>query len=202
VLTRLFLAARLPFHRSAAYSSCLRLRAESPARRLRLLANIGLCVPSSARSVSTSDAFAFRGMRDLGYTIGQDIVIEIPFAEGRIVSVTDTRRRAASSQGRCCSMLLGPQAMRAASQSLPRIVPIRRGRPREPIRDGCRLGRRIWRGRGAIFTGFFLDLPELSGSRIQFLTEAVPATPACRCPFGCLGCQVSSSKATEGAAEP
>jgi putative ABC transport system substrate-binding protein len=96
-------------------------------------------VTSSARSVNV-DAFD-QGLRDLGHRIGQDIIVEYRFAEGRI-------------------------------DRLPALLPIVGvDLETDPVVAGW--VKNLARPGGNI-TGFFLDLPELSGKLIQFLTEVVP----------------------------
>jgi putative ABC transport system substrate-binding protein len=71
-------------------------------------------VSSSARSVNV-DAFD-QGMRDLGYTIGQDIVIEYRFGDGRLDRVPAL---VDELLGLKMDMLFtsSPQAIRAARQA-------------------------------------------------------------------------------------
>jgi len=150
-------------------------------------------VTSSARSVNV-DAFD-QGMRDLGYTIGQDIVIEYRFAEGRIdqlPTLVDELLRVKVDVLYAPS----PQAMRAASQAT-RIVPIVGvDLETDPVDAGW--VKNLARPGGNI-TGFFLDLPELSGKQIQFLTEAVPRLQRVAVLWDASVAK-SQFKATEGAA--
>jgi len=125
-------------------------------------------VTSSARSVNV-DAFD-QGMRDLGYTIGQDIVIEYRFGDGRpdrVPALVD------ELLGLKVDMLYAPspQAIRAARQATSTVPIVGVDLETNPVDAGW--VKTLARPGGNV-TGFFLDIPELSGKQIQFLTDAVP----------------------------
>jgi putative ABC transport system substrate-binding protein len=125
-------------------------------------------VTSSARSANV-DAFD-QGLRDLGYRTGQDIIVEYRFAEGRIdrlPALIDELLRLKVDVLYAPS----PQAMRAARQATDTVPIVGVDLESDPVDTGWvkNLARP-----GGNLTGFFLDLPELSGKLIQFLTEAVP----------------------------
>jgi ABC-type uncharacterized transport system substrate-binding protein len=125
-------------------------------------------VTSAARSVNV-DAFD-QGLRELGYTIGQDIVVEYRFAEGhidRLPTLVDELLRLKVDVLYAPS----PQSIRAASQATDIVPIIGVDLETDPVDAGW--VKNLARPGGNI-TGFFLDLPELSGKQIQFLTEAVP----------------------------
>jgi putative ABC transport system substrate-binding protein len=125
-------------------------------------------VTSSARSVNV-DAFD-QGLRDLGHRIGQDIIVEYRFAEGRIdrlPALVDELLRLKVDVLYAPS----PQALRTASQATGTVPIVGVDLETDPVVAGW--VKNLARPGGNI-TGFFLDLPELSGKLIQFLTEAVP----------------------------
>jgi putative ABC transport system substrate-binding protein len=125
-------------------------------------------VTSSGRSVNV-DVFD-QGLRDLGYTIGQDVIVEYRFAEGRIdrlPALVDELLRLKVD----VLFAPSPQAIRAASQATGTVPIVGVDLETDPVEAGW--VKNLARPGGNV-TGFFLDLPELSGKLIQILTEAVP----------------------------
>jgi putative tryptophan/tyrosine transport system substrate-binding protein len=125
-------------------------------------------VTSSGRSVNV-DVFD-QGLRDLGYTIGQDVIVEYRFAEGRIdrlPALVDELLRLKVD----VLFAPSPQAIRAASQATGTVPIVGVDLETDPVEAGW--VKNLARPGGNV-TGFFLDLPELSGKLIQILTEAAP----------------------------
>ena len=125
-------------------------------------------VTSSGRTVNV-DSFD-QGLRDLGYRIGQDIIVEYRFAEGRIdrlPALVDELLRLKVDVFYAPS----PQALRAVSQATDTVPIVAVDLETDPVEAGWI--KNSARPVGNV-TGFFLDLPELSGKLIQILTEAVP----------------------------
>jgi putative ABC transport system substrate-binding protein len=150
-------------------------------------------VTSSARSANV-DAFD-QGLRDLGYRAGQDIIIEYRFAEGRLdrlPALIDELLRLKADVLYAPS----PQAMRAARQATDTVPIVGVDLETDPVDAGW--VKNLARPGGNI-TGFFLDLPELSGKLIQFLTEAVPRRQRVAVLWDA-PLAASQFKATEGAA--
>ena len=117
----------------------------------------------------TVEAFE-QGLRQLGYVLGQNIVIEYRFAEGRLERVA----------GLVNELLLGgidvlfaanPHTIRAAIRANTSVPIVGIDLETDPVRAGWvkTLARP-----GSNLTGFFLDIPELSAKQVQFLIEAVP----------------------------
>jgi putative ABC transport system substrate-binding protein len=121
--------------------------------------------------VRTVNADAFdQGMRELGYEIGRNVLVEYRFADGhedRVPAlVTEVLRLKPDVM-----LAANPHVIRAtrnASRSIPTVGidletdPIDAGWVKSLARPGGNL------------TGFFLDIPELSGKQLQFLAEALP----------------------------
>jgi putative tryptophan/tyrosine transport system substrate-binding protein len=125
-------------------------------------------VTSSARSMNV-DAFD-QGLRELGYTIGQDIIVEYRFGEGRLdrlPALVDELLRLKVDVLYAPS----PQALRAARRATSTVPIVGVDLETDPVEAGW--VKNLAQPDGNL-TGFFLDIPELSGKQIQFLTEAVP----------------------------
>jgi putative ABC transport system substrate-binding protein len=125
-------------------------------------------VTSSARSINV-DAFD-QGLREQGYTIGQDIIVEYRFGEGRLdrlPALVDELLRLKVDVLYAPS----PQALRAVRNATSTVPIVGVDLETDPVEAG-------WIKNlaqpGGNLTGFFLDIPELSGKQIQLLTEAVP----------------------------
>jgi putative ABC transport system substrate-binding protein len=125
-------------------------------------------VTSSGRTVNV-DSFD-QGLHDLGYTIGQNVVVEYRFGEGhtdRLPTLIDEVLRLK------VDVLFAPSpgAIRAARQATSTVPIVRIDLETDPVEAGW--VKNLARPGGNV-TGFFLDLPELSGKLIQILTEALP----------------------------
>jgi len=125
-------------------------------------------VTSSGRSVNV--AVFDQGLRDLGYTIGQDVIVEYRFGEGhndRVPMLIDELLRLKVD----VFFAPSPQAIRAARQATDTVPIVGVDLETNPVEAGW--VKNLARPGGNI-TGLFLDLPELGGKLIQILTEAVP----------------------------
>jgi putative ABC transport system substrate-binding protein len=125
-------------------------------------------VTSSGRSVNV-EVFD-QGLRDLGYTIGQDIIVEYRFGQGhidRVPTLVDELLRLKVD----VLFAPSPQAIRAASQATDTVPIVGVDLETNPVEAGW--VKNLARPGGNV-TGFFLDLPELGGKLIQILTEVVP----------------------------
>ena len=125
-------------------------------------------VTSSGRTVNV-DGFD-QGLHDLGYTIGQDVIVEYRFGEGhtdRLPTLIDEVLRLK------VDVLFSPSpgAIRAARQATSTVPIVGIDLETDPVEAGW--VKNLARPGGNV-TGFFLDLPELSGKLIQLLTEALP----------------------------
>jgi len=125
-------------------------------------------VTASARSVNV-DAFD-QGLRELGYTLGQNIIVEYQFAEGRLDRLPTLVDKLLQLK---VDVLYAPspQALRAARHATSTVPIVGVDLETNPVEAGW--VKNLAQPGGNV-TGFFLDIPELSGKEIQLLTEAVP----------------------------
>jgi len=117
----------------------------------------------------TVDAFD-RGLRELGYAVGQNIVVEYRFGDGHVdrvpALVEDVIRRNVD-----VIFAANPYAIRETRKATSSIPIVGIDLETDPIHAGWikSLARP-----GGNLTGFFLDIPELGGKQIQFLREVLP----------------------------
>jgi putative ABC transport system substrate-binding protein len=125
--------------------------------------------PDSSASGQTVATFR-RGLRDLGYVEGQDILLEYRSAAGGQeqlpVHATELVRRSVD-----VIYAIGPTAVQAARNATAAIPIVAIDLESDPVASG--LVRSLNRPGGNL-TGLFLDLPELTGKWLQLLREAVP----------------------------
>lgn len=125
-------------------------------------------VTSVNRNVNV-DAFE-QGMREQGYEISRNVLVEYRFADGREdrvpALVADLLRL-----GIDVMLASNPHAIRAIRQARTNVPTIGIDLETDPVGAGWikSLSRP-----GGNLTGFFLDLPELSGKQLEFLAEAMP----------------------------
>jgi len=114
---------------------------------------------------------AFEGaLRQLGYVLGQNVVIEYRFAEGRLERVPVLINELLATR---IDVLLAanPHVLRAAIRATTTVSIVGIDLETDPIRAGW--VKTLARPGGNV-TGFFLDIPELSAKQVQFLIEAIP----------------------------
>jgi putative ABC transport system substrate-binding protein len=151
-------------------------------------------VTSSGRSVNV--AVFDQRLRDLGYTIGQDVIVEYRFGEGhndRVPMLIDELLRLKVD----VFFAPSPQAIRAAGQATDTVPIVGVDLETNPVEAGW--VKNLARPGGNV-TGFFLDLPELGGKLIQILTEAVPRLQRVAVLWDA-SVAASQFKATEGPAQ-
>jgi len=146
----------------------LAARAQRPASTLR---RIGLLLPGNARTtVVRGQLEAFRqGLKEYGWVEGQNISVEYSFAEGR----EDALAAIAAELARLRLDVIvaeGTAAIQAA-KTVTQTVPIVMATSADPVGTG--LVANLNRPGGNI-TGLSLQTAELSGKRLQLLTEIVP----------------------------
>ena len=146
----------------------LAARAQRPASTLR---RIGLLLPGNARTtVVRGQLEAFRqGLKEYGWVEGQNISVEYSFAEGR----EDALAAIAAELARLRLDVIvaeGTAAIQAA-KTVTQTVPIVMATSADPVGTG--LVANLNRPGGNI-TGLSLQAAELSGKRLQLLTEIVP----------------------------
>src|SRR5262249_60459427 len=124
---------------------------------------------SSNRRTVNVDAFD-QGLRDRGYVIGQNVVVEYRFADGqpeRVRSLIDD----VLGLGVDVLVAANPHVIRVGRQVTRDLPIVGVDLATDPVTAGWvkTLARP-----GGNLTGVFLDMPELSGKLVQFLSEAGP----------------------------
>ena len=143
-------------------------RAQQAASTVR---RIGLLLPGNARTTAVRGQLeAFRqGLKEYGWVEGQNIIVEYRFAEGR----EDALPAIAAELARLrldiivAESTVGIQAAKTVTQTVPIIM----ATSADPVGTGfvASLNRP-----GGNITGLSLQTAELSGKRLQLLTEIVP----------------------------
>jgi putative tryptophan/tyrosine transport system substrate-binding protein len=145
-----------------------RARAQQPASTVR---RIGLLLPGNARTTAVRGQLeAFRqGLKEYGWVEGQNIIVEYRFAEGK----EDALPAIAAELARLRLDVIvaeGTAAIQAA-KTVTQTVPIVMATSSDPVGTG--LVANLNRPGGNI-TGLSLQATELSGKRLQLVTEIVP----------------------------
>jgi putative tryptophan/tyrosine transport system substrate-binding protein len=141
------------------------VEAQQPAK----IPRIGYLSASSAAALSARVEAFRQGLRELGYVEGRDIVVDWRYAEGKL----DRQRELADDLVRLKVDVIvsaGPEPTRAA-KAVASAIPIVMTNDPDPVGDGfvARLARP-----GGNITGLSTFAPELSGKRVEILTEVVP----------------------------
>ena len=123
--------------------------------------------PAAADAVEA----AFRkGLSDLGYVEGQNLVIDTRYAAGRYERYPAMIGELLALKPDVIVVGGGP-AIRAAQRATATVPIVANDLESDPVASG--FIKSLARPGGNI-TGLFLDLPELAGKQLQFLQEAVP----------------------------
>ena len=117
----------------------------------------------------TVEAFE-QGLRQLGYVLGQNIVVDYRFAEGHLERVPVLVNELLAT-GIDVLFAVNPHILRAAIQATTTVSIVGIDLETDPVRAGW--VKTLARPGGNV-TGFFLDMPELSSKQVQFLIEAIP----------------------------
>lgn len=119
----------------------------------------------------TVNAEAFeQGLRELGYTVGQNVTVEYRFGEGRLDRVPAMVEEVLRLQVDVL-FAANPYVIRVARDTGTRVPIVGIDLETDPVEAGwvTSLARP-----GGNLTGFFLNVPELSGKQLELLTETVP----------------------------
>ena len=145
------------------FALCLPAAAQQPAKVFR----IGYL--SLRNAIEPHEEAFLKGLRDLGYIDGQNILIEWRFAKGKVERIADF---AAEMVRLKVDVIVAPgiQAVLAAKQSTT-TIPIIFPTAGDPVVSG--LVASLARPGGNI-TGLTILSPELSGKRLELLKEAFP----------------------------
>jgi len=124
---------------------------------------------SSNRRLATADAFE-QGLRELGHRLGENILIEYRFGEGRVdripAFVDEVLRLRVD-----VLFAANPYVIRVARRATNTVPIVGIDLETDPIEAGWITS---WASPGGNLTGFFLDILELSGKQLQFAADTVP----------------------------
>ena len=148
----------------AVFAAPLAAGAQQPAKRMPRIGFASL----TTRTVAV-EAFE-EALRQLGYVLGQNVVIEYRFAKERFERVPVLINELLATG---IDVLLAPQphVLRAAIRATTTVSIVGIDLETDPIRAGWV---KTLAKPGGNVTGLFLDIPELSAKQVQFLIEAIP----------------------------
>jgi putative tryptophan/tyrosine transport system substrate-binding protein len=145
------------------FALCFPAQAQQPAN----IPRIGILVASSA-SFYSSRIEAFRkGLRELGYVEGKNIVIEYRFAEGK----EDRLRELAAELVRLKVNIIVAAGSAAVAKDATQTIPIVFAAAADPVASGIVAS---LAQPGGNVTGLTILAPELTGKRLELLKEAFP----------------------------
>src|SRR5262249_30379706 len=138
------------------------------AQQARRVPRIGVLTLSVAFSMPTFEAFR-QGLRDQGYVEGQNIALELRFADGSPEKLRDmaTELVRMKVDVLVTESVLAAREARNATGTIPNVTAIHG----DPV--GAGLAASVIRPGGNV-TGLSLLAPELSGKRLQLLKEVHP----------------------------
>jgi len=150
----------------ALLAAARRARAQPPAKAAR----VGWLGRSAGRESPTFKAFA-EGLHDVGYVIGENSVVDVRTPEqDKVEQYPDVASRLVAA-GVDVILASNPYAVEAATKATTTIPVVAVDFESDPVAKGwvtslARPGRNV--------TGFFLDIPELTGKQLQILKEVKP----------------------------
>jgi len=126
-------------------------------------------VPAQPQSVALS-AFT-EGLRDAGYVVGQNVVLDVRTPGEKVEQYPELAARLVT-EGVDIIVAVNPLSLDAVTKATKTIPVVGSDAESDPIAQGwvaslSRPGRNV--------TGFFLDFPELSGKHLQLLKEVRPS---------------------------
>jgi putative ABC transport system substrate-binding protein len=139
------------------------------AQQAKKVPRIGYLSASSASAVPARVEAFRKGLRELGYIEGQDIVIEYRFAEGKLDQVP--HNAAELVRLKVDVIVTGGSTDTEAAKKATTAIPIVMTQDNDPVGSG--LVAALARPGGNI-TGLANISPELSGKRLELLKEVVP----------------------------
>jgi len=141
----------------------------STAQQAAKVPRLGLLMPGSSSDCAARIEACGHGLRDLGYVEGRNSAIEYRYAEGREERLHDLA--AELVRLKVDGIVAAGPAIRAAQQATT-TSPIGMAVSGNPVGDGLVAS---LAHPGGNITGLSLMIPEVSGKRLAFLQEAVPA---------------------------
>ena len=133
---------------------------------------VGVLHPGVADQKAPAVIALQEGLRELGYVDGQNIALVYRWGGGKLQTLPDL---AADLVRLKVDVLYaaGPQAMRAAMGASRTIPIVGSDLESDPVESGYVAS---FARPGGNITGFFLDLPDLTGKWLQLIREVAPAT--------------------------
>ena len=147
----------------------LTARAQQPIAQVGKMPRLGMLMPGSSAHSGTIVAPFYRGLRDLGYIEGQNIVIERRYGDGNIERLPNLAAELAKLKVDIIVAWSTPAAL--AAKQTTNTIPIVAALMADPVGD--ELVASLARPGGNITGTTFLG-PELVGKRLQLLREVVP----------------------------
>jgi len=144
-----------------------RANAQAPAKAPR----VGwLSGPAGARHGSPDFKAFTEGLRELGYVIGQNVVVDVRTPGDKVEQYPDLAARLVT-EGVDVILAANPHSIEAVIKATKTIPVVGVDLESDPVARGwvtslARPDRNL--------TGFFLDIPEMSGKQLQFLKEVKP----------------------------
>src|SRR5438094_1201024 len=144
---------------------CLPVKAQQPTK----IPRIGFLSATSPSAIAARVEAFRRGLRELGYVEGKNIVIEWRYAEGKLDRLSEL---AAELVGLKVDVIVsaGPPITRAAKQATA-TIPVVMAQDTDPVGNGfvASLARP-----GGNITGLSTLLPEIGTKRLELLKEIIP----------------------------
>jgi putative tryptophan/tyrosine transport system substrate-binding protein len=131
---------------------------------------VGYLGRSAGRETPGFKAFA-EGLRDLGYVVGENVVVDVRTPEQDKVEQYRDVASGLVAGGVDVILASNPYAVEAATKATTTIPVVAVDFESDPVAKGwvttlARPGRNV--------TGFFLDLPEITGKQLQILRDVTP----------------------------
>lgn len=148
------------------FALCHPAEAQQPTK----IARIGVLISARPSIASPRIQALQRGLRDLGYVEGKNVVMEYRYAEGNLISVSEL---AADLVRRKVDIIVTDTSNATqAAKDATKIIPVVFTTANDPVGDGQvdSLARP-----GGNLTGFSILALDLNGKRLELLKEAFPS---------------------------
>lgn len=125
----------------------------------------------SARRESPNFKAFTQGLREFGYVVGQNVLVDVRTPERDTFEQYSDLATQLVADGFDVILAANPHSLEAVTKATKTIPVVGVDLESDPVAKG-------WAGSlahpGRNLTGFFLDIPEMSGKQLQFLKEAKP----------------------------
>lgn len=147
------------------FAVCFRAEAQQPTK----LPRIGFVTAGSSSTIAARIAALRQGLRDLGYTEGQNIIIEWRFAEGKVDRLPALVAELVRLQ--VDVLLSAGAAVTGPAKEATKTIPIVMAQDTDPVGNGFVASLAL---PGGNITGLSSYSAELNGKRVELLKEIVP----------------------------